>query len=104
MGGDEQVGGEKVIGVGVVSIASRMVEGVGDEENRGVDPEDGEDAGEAMVEEDAGVTGAAESSSSDRGDHDAADDKEEIDTEGAVLEEVHVVGGAVGGFNAMKVG
>jgi hypothetical protein len=76
----------------------------GDEGDGGVDPEDGKDAGEAMVEEDSGVDRSAEFSCCDRGNDDAADDEEEIDAEGALLEEAHVIGGAVVCFDAVKVG
>ena len=40
----------------------------------------------------------------DGGDDDAADDEEEIDAEGSVLEEGEVVGSGVFGFDAVEVG
>ena len=86
-------------------ISSRRSAGVaGDEGEGGVDPEDGEDAGEAMVEEDSGVAGRTEFSCCDRGDDDAADNEEEIDAEGAVLEEEKVVGGGVLCLDAVEMG
>ena len=63
-----------------------------------------EDAGEAVVEEVGGVVGTAEFSCGDGGDDDSADDEEEVDAEGAVLEEAEVVGGAVLCFDAVEVG
>ncbi len=76
----------------------------GDEGDGGVDPEDGKDTGEAMVEEDDGVADAAKLVCCDGGDDDAADYEEEIDTECAVLEGEHVIGGAVFSFDAVEVG
>jgi hypothetical protein len=76
----------------------------GDEGDGGVDPEDGEDAGEAMVEEDAGVAWTGKFSHCDGGDHDAADDEEEVDAESAMIEEAEVAGGAVSGFDAVEMG
>ena len=76
----------------------------GDEGDGGVDPEDGEDAGEAMKEEDSGVAGMAEFSCSDGSDDHAADDEEEVDAEGAVFEEAQMICGEVFCFDAVKVG
>jgi hypothetical protein len=102
VGGDEEVGGEQVEGLSGAGIG-RWVEVTGDEGEGGVDPEDGKDASEAVIEEDAGVVWACEFSGCDRGDDDAADDEEEIDAEGAVVEEAKVVGGAEFVFDAVKV-
>ena len=43
-----------------------------------VNPEDGKDAGEAVMQEDSGILGAAEFSCGDGGDDDSADDEEDI--------------------------
>jgi len=69
-----------------------------------VDPEDGEDAGEAVIQEDGGILGAAEFSCGDGGDDDAADDEEDIDADIAVAEEAKVLGGEVSLFDAVEVG
>jgi hypothetical protein len=69
-----------------------------------VDPEDGEDAGEAVIEEDGGILGAAEFSCGDGGDDDAADDEEDINADIAVGEEAKVLGGEVSLFDAVQVG
>jgi len=76
---------------------------IGDEREGGVDPEDGEDAGEAVVEEAEGFARLAEFAYGDGGDDDAADDEEEIDAERAVFEEERVVGIAEFGFDAVKM-
>jgi len=57
-----------------------------------------------VIEEDTGVAGPAEFPSGDRGDDDAADDEEEIDAEGSVLDEEQVIGGGVLCLDAMEMG
>jgi hypothetical protein len=104
VGGDEQVGSEEIDGVLWDGCRGQGVEAAGDEGDGGIDPEDGEDAGEPVVEEDCGVAGAAKFVGGDGGDDDAADDEEEIDAEGAVLEGEHEVGGAIFSFDAVEVG
>jgi hypothetical protein len=75
------------------------------EEREGVvDPEDGEDAGEAVIEEDGGILRAAEFSCGDGGDDDAADDEEDIHADFAVAKEAKVLGGEVSLFDAVQVG
>jgi hypothetical protein len=104
MGGDEQIGREEIDWVLRSGCGGQRVEAAGDEGDGGVDPEDGEDAGEAMVEEDERVEGAAKFAGGDGGDDDSADDKEEIDAESAVLEGEHEVGGAIFSFDSVEVG
>ncbi len=108
VGGDKEVGGKEVmervdLGAGGVLSGGEGIEMAGDEGDGGVDPEDGEDAREAMVEEDACVGGLGESSGCDRGDDDAADDEEQIDTESAVLQERQAIGGKVFCFDAVEM-
>ena len=79
------------------------LEAIGDEGEGGVDPEDGEDAGEPVVEEACGLAWLAEPVDGDGGDNDAADDEEEVDADGAVFEEGCVVRVAEFGFDAVKV-
>jgi hypothetical protein len=69
-----------------------------------VDPEDGEDAGEAVIQEDGGILAAVEFSCGDGGDDDAADDEEDIHADIAVAEEAKVLGGEVSLFDAVKMG
>jgi hypothetical protein len=57
-----------------------------------------------MIEKDGGVAWAAKFSGSDGGDHDAADDEEEIDADVAIAEEAEMVGGEVSFFDAVDVG
>jgi hypothetical protein len=104
VGGDEQVGRHEIDWVLWSGCGGQRVEAAGDESDGGVDPEDGEDAGEAVVEKDEGVAGAAEFVGCDGGDDDAADDEEEIDAESAMLEGEHEVGGAIFSFDAVEVG
>ena len=54
VGWDKEIGGDNVGGLGVFAV-----EVTGDEGEGGVNPEDGEDADEAVVKEDAGVDRAA---------------------------------------------
>jgi hypothetical protein len=104
LGGDEQIGREEIDWVLWGGCRGQGIEAAGDKGDGGVDPEDGEDAGEAVIEEDCGVLGAAKFVGCDGGDDDAADDEEEIDAESAVLEGEHEVGGAIFSFDAVEVG
>jgi len=56
-----------------------------------------------MVEEGARAGGLAKFSVGDGGDDDTADDEEEIDAEGSMVEEGEVVGGGVFVFDAVEV-
>lgn len=76
---------------------------VGREGDCGEDPEDGVDAGDAVVEEDAGIAWAGEFSSGYGGDDEAADDEEEVDAKGSVIEGAHEVGGAVFELDAVEM-
>jgi hypothetical protein len=87
-----------------VSAACQWREMIRKEREGVVDPEDGEDAGEAMVEEDVGVAGRGEFSCCDGGDDDAADDEEDIHADIAVAEEAKVLGGEVSLFDSVQVG
>jgi hypothetical protein len=98
VGGDEEVGSDDV-----EAGDSPMGEEVRQQSEGGVDPEDGKDAGEAMIEEDTGVGAATEFSCGNGGDDDAADDEEEIDAEIAVTEETEIVDGEVLRFNTVDM-
>ena len=56
-----------------------------------------------MIEEDAGIAWAGELSGGYGGDDEAADDEEEVDAQGSVIEEAHEVGGAVFELDAMEM-
>lgn len=102
VGGKEEIGREDGDGVEEVCSSGRL-EAVGDEGEGGVDPEDGEDASEAVVEKADGFARLAEFADGNGGDDDAADDEEEVDAERAVFEEERVIGVAEFGFDAVKV-
>ena len=70
----------------------------------GEDPENGEDAGETVVEEGGRVARASEFSGGDGGDDDAADNKEDVDAKIAVAEEMEMTGGEMIFFDAVDVG
>jgi hypothetical protein len=84
-------------------LGEKRQEIVGREGDGGEDPEDGVDAGDTVVEEDDGVTWIGEFSGGYGGDDEAADDEEEVDAEGSVIEEAHEIGGAVFQLDAVKM-
>jgi hypothetical protein len=100
---DEEIGRQEIQGA-LASAACQWREMIRKERKGVVDPEDGEDAGEAVIQEDGGILGAPEFSCGDGGDDDAADDEEDIHADIAVAEEAKVLGGEVSYFDAVQVG
>ena len=88
----------------LVSAACQWREMIRKEREGVVDPEDGEDPGEAVIQEDGGILGTAEFSCGDGGDDDAADDEEDVYADISVGEEAKVLGGEVSLFDAVQVG
>jgi len=99
----QKIRGQKIDWLTWICTGAQRVIATCDQGEGGIDPEDGEDAGETVIEEDAGIAGIAEFTGSDGGDDDAADDEEEIDTESAVFEKEQVIGGAVLYLDAVKM-
>jgi hypothetical protein len=99
---DEEVGRKNTEGV-LVGAACQWCETVRKEREGVVDPEDWEDAGEAVIEEDGGVVRAAEFSCGDGGDDDAADDEEDVYADISIAEETKVMRGEVSLFDAVDV-
>jgi hypothetical protein len=102
-GWDEEVRRKEIEGA-LGSAVCYWREVVGEEREGVVDPEDGKDASEAVIEEDGGVLAAVEFSCGDGGDDDAADDEEDVYADIAVAEEVKMIGVEVSLFDAVDVG
>jgi len=102
-GWDEEVRRQEIEGA-LGNVVCHWREMVGEEREGVVEPEDWKDAGEAVIEEDGGVVGAAEFSGGDGGDDDAADDEEDVHADISVAEEAQMMGGEVSLFYAVNVG
>ncbi len=104
MRGNQQVGGKDVRPMSGARIDPSRIEEVRHQDDGRVNPVDRKDPREAMVDKRPGVGCTVELSNRNRGDDDPADDKEEIDSHAAELEDAKEVSRAVLNLLAAKVG
>src|SRR5580698_2898146 len=95
LGWNEQIGRQRVELLAEVRNGGQRIVIPGEQAEGGVDPEDGKDASQAVIEKRACAARIAKLSCGDRGDDDPTDDEEEIDAECSMLKEEHVIGAIV---------